>query len=156
SLFSKLFGVEALLAMRSLRGSLRRTSVLVAALCTAVAMMMAVGIMVGSFRQTVVVWMASELPADLYLRAAGSPATDQHPTISSSFSDELARLPGVHAVQRLRAYEISYEGKPATLASVDLADPRIEHTSDFLSGRTADTVLPELRRTNAVTVSEPF
>ena len=153
---SKLLGVEALLASRSLSGSLRRTSVLVSALCTAVAMMTAVGIMVGSFRQTVVLWMASELPADLYLRPAGNPATDQHPTISPSFADELAKLPGVRAVQRLRAYEISYQGKPATLASVDLDDPHIEHSSDFLSGRSAENVLPELRATNAVIVSEPF
>jgi putative ABC transport system permease protein len=155
-LLSKLFGVEALLASRSLSGSLRRTSVLVTALCTAVAMMTAVGIMVGSFRETVVLWMATELPADLYLRAAGSPATDQHPTISPGFAKELARLPGIRAVQRLRAYEISYQGKPVTLASVDLADPQIEHTSDFLSGRTADAVLPELLGANAVIVSEPF
>src|SRR6267378_1152072 len=52
----EILGVEALLASRSLAGSLRRTSALVAALCTAVAMMTAVGIMVGSFRQTVVTW----------------------------------------------------------------------------------------------------
>jgi len=154
--FSKLLGVEAVLASRSLSGSLRRTSVLVSALCTAVAMMTAVGIMVGSFRQTVVLWMASELPADLYLRPAGNPATDQHPTISPSFTEELAKLPGVRAVQRLRAYEISYQGKPATLASVDLDDLNIEHSSDFLSARSAENVLPELRGTNAVIVSEPF
>jgi putative ABC transport system permease protein len=155
-IFSRLLGVEVLLASRSLAGSLRRTSTLVAALSTAVAMMTAVGIMVGSFRQTVVLWMASELPADLYLRPAGSPATDQHPTISLGFSDQLAKLPGVLAIQRLRAYEISYEGKPATLASVDLDDPHIEHSSDFLSGRSAESVLPELREKNAVIVSEPF
>jgi putative ABC transport system permease protein len=154
--FSKLLGVEALLASRSLTGSLRRTSVLVSALCTAVAMMAAVGIMVGSFRQTVVLWMASELPADLYLRPAGNPATDQHPTISPAFCEKLAQLSGVRAIQRLRAYEISYQGKPATLASVDLDDPHIEHSSDFLSGRSAENVLPELRGANAVIVSEPF
>ena len=155
-IFPRLLGVEVLLASRSLAGSLRRTSTLVAALSTAVAMMAAVGIMVGSFRQTVVLWMASELPADLYLRPAGSPSTDQHPTISLGFSDQLAKLPGVRAIQRLRAYEISYEGKPATLASIDLDDPRIEHSSDFLSGRSAESVLPELREKNAVIVSEPF
>jgi putative ABC transport system permease protein len=146
-IFSRLLGVETLLASRSLAGSLRRTSVLVSALCTAVAMMTAVGIMVGSFRQTVVLWMASELPADLYLRPAGNPATDRHPTISLAFFNELAKLPGVRAIQRLRAYEISYEGRPATLASVDLDDPHIEHSSDFLSGRSAETVLGETRAT---------
>jgi len=61
----RLLDVEALLASRSLAGSLRRTSVLVAALSTAIAMTVAVGIMVGSFRQTVILWMKSELPADL-------------------------------------------------------------------------------------------
>ncbi len=152
----KILNVEALLASRSLSGSLRRTSVLVAALCTAVAMTTAVGIMVGSFRQTVILWMSSELPADLYLRPAGNPATDQHPVISSEFSDGLAKVPGVRAIQRLRAYEISYEGMAATLGAVDLSDPKIEHSSDFLSGRTAAEVLLELRGANAVIVSEPF
>lgn len=152
----RLLDVEALLASRSLAGSLRRTSVLVAALSTAVAMTVAVGIMVGSFRQTVVLWMKSELPADLYLRPAGNPAADQHPVIATEFADRLAKLPGVRAIQRLRAYEISYDGMPATLGGVDLADPKIEHSSDFLSGRTAAEVLPELRGSNAVIVSEPF
>jgi len=152
----KLFHVEALLASRSLAGSLRRTSVLVAALSTATAMTVAVGIMVGSFRQTVILWMNSELPADLYLRPAGSPAADQHPVIATKFADQLAKLPGVRAVQRLRAYEITYQGLPATLGGVDLSDPQIEHSSDFLSGRSAAEVLPELRGNNAVIVSEPF
>jgi len=64
-LLGRLFGVEAMLASRSLAASLRRTSVLVGALSTAIAMMTAVGIMVGSFRQTVVIWMDDQLPADL-------------------------------------------------------------------------------------------
>jgi len=152
----KFLGVEALLASRSLSGSLRRTSVLVAALCTAVAMMTAVGIMVGSFRQTVVAWMDSELPADLYLRPAGNPSADQHPTISAELSDAITRLPGVRAVQRLRAYEISYQGLPATLGSMDLDNRQIDRTTDFLSGRSTESVLTELRGAHNVIVSEPF
>jgi putative ABC transport system permease protein len=156
NLLRKFLGVEALLAARSLAGSLRRTSVLVAALCTAIAMMTAVGIMVGSFRQTVVSWMNDELPADLYLRPAGNPAADQHPTISPELSDAIAKLPGVSLVQRLRAYEISYQGMPATLGSIDLENREIYRTSDFLSGRSTESVLAELRGANAVIVSEPF
>jgi len=152
----RLLDVEALLASRSLAGSLRRTSVLVAALSTAIAMTVAVGIMVGSFRQTVILWMKSELPADLYLRPTGNPAADQHPVIAAEFADQIAKLPGVRTIQRVRAYEISYHGMPATLAGVDLADPQIEHSSDFLSGRSAAEVLPELRGANAVIISEPF
>ncbi len=152
----KIFGVEALLASRSLAASLRRTSVLVAALATAVAMMVSVGIMVGSFRQTVVSWMNDQLPADLYLRPAGDPAADRHPTISLELTEAIAKLPGVGAVDRLRAYEISYEGMPATLASVDLRVLRSYRNSDFFSGRPTGEVLEELRGKNNVIVSEPF
>ncbi len=156
NLLRKLVGVEGLLASRSLASSLRRTAVLVATLSTAVAMMVSVGIMVGSFRQTVMVWMDNQLPADLYLRPAGDPASDRHPTISLDLVDKIAALPGVDSVDRLRAYEISYEGMPATLASVDLKVLRSYHRSDFLSGRRTEDVLGDLRGQNTVIVSEPF
>jgi putative ABC transport system permease protein len=152
----KLFGVEALLASRSLSASLRRTSVLVASLSTAIAMMTSVAIMVGSFRQTVVLWMNDELPADLYIRPAGNPSADRHPTISIELADAIAKLPGVQAVDRLRAYEITYENLPATLASADLRVLRPDRNSDFLSGRSTENVLAELRDSNSVVVSEPF
>src|SRR4029077_6009499 len=61
-LLKRVLGVEAVLASRSLSSSLRRTSVLVGALSTAIAMMTAVGIMVGSFRETALLWMGDQLP----------------------------------------------------------------------------------------------
>jgi putative ABC transport system permease protein len=152
----KLFGVEAMLAARSLAASLGRTSVLVGALSTAIAMMTAVGIMVGSFRETVSVWMGDRLPADLYLRPAGSAAADRHPTISPSLAEEIEKLPGVAAVERLRAYEIRYQDMPATLASIDLNVLRRDQNSEFFSGRPREQVLAELRDSNVVVVSEPF
>jgi putative ABC transport system permease protein len=155
-MIGRLFGVEAKLASRSLAASLRRTSVLVAALSTAIAMMTAVGIMVGSFRQTVVLWMADELPADLYLRPAGFRATDQHPTLSLGLAENITKIPGVSSIERLRAYEISFEGMPVTLASADLNVPRTRRDTEFLSGRSEKEVLAELRDSNAVIVSEPF
>jgi putative ABC transport system permease protein len=155
-LLGKILGVEAVLASRSLSASLRRTSVLVGALSTAIAMMTAVGIMVGSFRQTVLLWMGDQLPADLYLRPAGDAAADRHPTISTELADKIAGLPGVAAIDRLREYEISYDGMPAGLGSVELRVLRSYHTADFLSGRSSGPVLAELRDANAVIVSEPF
>jgi putative ABC transport system permease protein len=152
----KIVGVEALLASQSLSASLRRTSVLAGALSTAIAMMVSVGIMVGSFRETVVIWMNGRLPADLYLRPAGGQGPDRHPTLSLELADKISKLPGVAGVDRLRAYEISYNGMPATLASVDLSALRSDHQSNFFSGRPTEQVLAEVRNSNAVLVSEPF
>lgn len=152
----RMLGVEALLASRSLGGSLRRTAVLVGALATAIAMMTSVGIMVGSFRQTVLTWLDSELPADLYLGPVGAIGADQHPTISPEVADRIARTPEVASVSRFRAYEIQYEGLPATLAAAS-QDPNVprQHPT-FLSGRPSVEVLRELAEGNSAIVSEPF
>ncbi|HTQ95395.1 MAG TPA: FtsX-like permease family protein, partial [Candidatus Acidoferrum sp.] len=152
----RILGVEGFLAARSLVGSLGRTSVLVGALATAVGMMTSVGIMVGSFRQTVVSWMEHQLPADLYLRPAGDPAANRHPTMSLELADKIAALPGVAAVDRLREYEISYDGMPVTLASVDIDASASSDQNTFFSGRPAEQVLSKIRGTNLILVSEPF
>jgi len=101
-------------------------------------------------------WMNNQLPADLYLRPAGDAAADRHPTISVELVEKIAALPSVAAVQRLRAYEINYDGMPATLASVDLRVARAERKSDFFSGRPTGEVLEQLRGKNKIIVSEPF
>ena len=155
-LSAKLAGVEALLAMRGLRASIGRTSVLIASLATAVAMTAAVGIMVGSFRDTVKVWMDNQLKADFYLRPAGMSAADRHPTMSVEIADRIERLPGVSAVDRFRAYPITYEGMPATLAGGESSRVRDSSSTRFLPGENADQILAELPKGNYAVVTEPF
>ncbi|HYI92273.1 MAG TPA: ABC transporter permease, partial [Bryobacteraceae bacterium] len=145
----RLFGAEGLLATRSLAGSLRRTSVLVGALATAIAMTAAVGIMVGSFRQTVLLWMHDRLQADLYIRPAGPVSADRHPTMSADSADLLRALPEVEAVDAFRAYEISYNGKPATLGGGDARVAADHNAQREVFRRLAS-------EEQSVVVSEPF
>lgn len=152
----KVVGVEGLLALRSLGGSLRRSSVLVAALATAVAMVTSVGIMVGSFRETVLTWMQTELPADLYLRPAGWSGGDQHPIMSPDVAVRIARVQGVEAVRRLRAYDIQYQGLPATLAGAQPSPAGERQSLRFLGGLRTEDVLSNLASGNSAVVSEPF
>ncbi len=149
-------GVEALLASRSLGASLRRTSVLVGALATAIAMMTSVGIMVGSFRQTVLTWLDTELPADLYLAPAGAMGGDLHPTIAPGVADRIAAAPGVESVSRLRAYEIQYQGMPASLAGASQGREAPRQKMTFVSGKPGEEILRELAAGNNAVVSEPF
>jgi putative ABC transport system permease protein len=151
----RVFGVEALLATRSLAGSLRRTSVLVGALSTAIAVLTAVGIMVGSFRETVVLWLDDILQADLFLSPAVPAGADRHPTMSAEIPIQLAQLPQVDAIDQLRTYEIRYEGLPATIGGVD-ARIRQRRISSFLSGAPAQRVFHQLIGNESVVVSEPF
>ncbi|MBV9081039.1 MAG: ABC transporter permease [Acidobacteriaceae bacterium] len=155
-LVERLLGVEAMFAARSLRASLGRTSILIAALATAVAMTVAVGIMVGSFRDTVWVWMNNELKADFYLRPAGTPAADRHPTLRPDIADSIERLPGVAAVDRFRAYPITYEGLRATLAGAESAKRQSAANVRFIPGEDTDAILSKLPTGDYAVVSEPF
>ena len=152
----RLLGVEALLACRSLVASLRRTSVLVGALSTAIAMMVSVGIMVGSFRETVQLWMENQLQADFFLRPAGPTAADRHPTMAPEVAQQLASLPGVSAVGWLRAYSISYQGLPATLAGVDSGVAARFGKREFLSPGNRQAIFNQLSTGDYAIVSEPF
>jgi putative ABC transport system permease protein len=149
-------GVEAMLASRSLASSLRRTSVLVGALATAIAMTTSVGIMVGSFRQTVQVWMNNQLKADLFVAPATNPSADRHPTIDVSLSEKLAALPWVAGVDRFREYEVSYQGLPAILGVGDTLGPHPLGKVEFFSGRSTEQVNHELRDGDNVIISEPL
>jgi putative ABC transport system permease protein len=148
-------GVESMLAMRSLAASMQRTSVLVAALTTATAMMISVGIMVGSFRETVLVWMNGQLKADLYLRPAGPAAADRFPTLDAALADRLAALPEVRLIDRFRAYPISYNGLPATLGGGETAVVAQDGRLQFAAGD-RDQAMAKLPACDCVIVSEPF
>lgn len=152
---SRTFGVEAMLALRSLEASLGRSSVLIAALAIAVAMMSSVGIMVSSFRETVAAWLDERLEADLYLSPAGFASADRHPLMDASIADQIERLPGVAAVDRSRAYSISFEGLPATLAAGELVRLGRYSRIRLLPGQNSSAVA-ELGEAGSVLVSEPF
>ncbi len=155
-LLQRALGVEGLLAMRSLRASIARTSVLTAALATAVAMTASVGIMVGSFRETVSLWMSNQLRADFYLRPAGGSGADQYPTMDAAIADRLAQIPGVAAVDRFRGYPIFYEGVPAILAGSETARIPGSSSTRFLPGENRDEISAKLPTGDYAIVSEPF
>ena len=152
----RLFGVEALLASRALAGSLRRTSVLAAALSTAIAMLAAVGIMVGSFRKTVVLWMGDRIQADFYVRPAVPNGPDRFPIMSPEIPNRLSGLPNVAAVEQLRSYPIVYDSLPANLMGAEASIVGDHGVLAFLSGAKPSTVLAQLVDRDAAVVSEPF
>lgn len=64
-------GIFGRMAPRNIVRSLSRTSVAIAALMTAVSVIIGVSVMVGSFRQTVVQWLDQTLQADIYVSPLG-------------------------------------------------------------------------------------
>jgi putative ABC transport system permease protein len=90
------------------------------ALMTALAMMVSVIVMVGSFRRTVERWIEATITADLYLTPGSRPAVGP----SAHFADDavvaaIASVPGVAAVDPYRQIPIEANGQPLLVSSRD-------------------------------------
>src|SRR5579863_2630427 len=151
-----LFGPEGMLAVNGLVASLARTSVVVAALSTAVAMMASVGIMVGSFRETVMVWLDSQLRADLYVRPAARAGAGPPSALSPEVPALVESVPGVEAVDVFHAIEFEYQGQRAILGGGEASIVRRYGRLRFLPGEDRDAILRSLPGQDRVVVSEPF
>jgi putative ABC transport system permease protein len=148
--------VEALLAARSLTGSLSRTSVVVAALATAIAMMASVGIMVGSFRETVALWLDIQLRADIYVRPDAPGAASFYPPLPASVPGILAATSGVAAVDLFRGVELRFRGERTTLGAGNIDIVRRYGRLRFLRGEDREAILRSLPRRDRAIISEPF
>jgi putative ABC transport system permease protein len=120
TLFS-LFRVEAKLASANLRGSIPRVSISVAALGVALAMMISVSIMIGSFRKTVAYWVDESLVADVYARPMMRTATSYEGEIADEVIAAVKADPAVEAVYPFTTQQVSFEGNLITVGAGDFA-----------------------------------
>jgi putative ABC transport system permease protein len=67
-------GLPLLMAVRGVTRSLSRTGVATAALAVAVATVIGIGVMIASFRSSLITWLDTTLPADVYLSATADDA----------------------------------------------------------------------------------
>ncbi|MDR3704253.1 MAG: ABC transporter permease, partial [Candidatus Sulfopaludibacter sp.] len=148
--------VESLLAGRSLAASLSRTSVVVGALATAIAMMASVGIMVGSFRETVALWLDVQLRADLYIGPSVQASAGVHPALPPEVAGIAASIPGVAAIDLFHALEFHFRGERATLGAGNLDVVRRYGRLRFLRGENRDAILRSLPGQDRAIVTEPF
>ncbi len=113
------FGIAGELASASIPASLRRTSIASAALSLAIGMMVAVALMVGSFRETVRVWVDQTVSSDLWLRPSKGLSNADSAVFPNAISADLAKVPFIAAFDRGRGRGASYKDAVITLGSGD-------------------------------------
>jgi len=114
-----LFGPEGKLANRYIHDSMARTVITIAALMTALSMLISISIMILSFRKTVDLWVEQSINGDVFVFPGSYSITGYSALLPLEVSRALPSLPGVKAVDSFRALEVQYRGQPALIASVD-------------------------------------
>jgi putative ABC transport system permease protein len=118
--YRALFGIVGELASATIPASLRRTSIASAALSLAIGMMVAVALMVGSFRETVRVWVDQTVSSDVWLRPSKGLSNADAAVFPNAISADLAKVPFIAAFDRARGRGAAYGDATITIASGDL------------------------------------
>jgi putative ABC transport system permease protein len=161
----RVFGVGGWLAHAALGGAIGRVAVSVAALAVSLAMMVAITIMVGSFRQTVIDWVGQSLKADLFVGPASRRSGARQPSISAGVEAAVRAHPEVAEVDAFRSVTVPFENSLIYLGAGDFAlQARVgglRFKAVAPDGPTRDltaiaSMLDRARERGAVIVSEPF
>ncbi|MGE3276786.1 MAG: ABC transporter permease [Vicinamibacterales bacterium] len=152
----RIAGVEGLLAHANLSASIPRLAISVAALATALSMLVAIAIMIGSFRDTVAYWVNQTLQADLFIGPGVQTGRNTSHTLSPDVIDLLHHHPQVAAVDSFTGVDLPYQDSLIVLGAgeFDVAARR----APLLFKRPADgaqRMLDAVGR-DEVIVSEPF
>ena len=149
-------GVEVMMARTNLGAAIRRLSISVAALVVSLAMMVAIAIMIGSFRETVVYWVGQTLQADLFISAARQSPVGDRGGISIDIEEAVENYPGVIAVDGFRGVDVAYEESTIIVGSGRF-DVLLAHGNLlFKSPTNGREAMAEAVGHQAVVVSESF
>ncbi len=150
-----LLGVLGRMAAGGVVASLSRTAVAIAALVIAVSVTVGIGVMIDSFRQTVVRWLGMTLQSDVYVSAPSRAGGFSGAALDPEVARRAMALPGVVGGHTIRRAAIPSPSGPVRLVVMG-GDPRsIEKLYEFKSGRPA-AAWPAFWSGDAVLVSEPF
>lgn len=151
-----LWYVESLLASASLSSAIARVSISVGALAVSLAMMVAISIMIGSFRETVVYWVDQTLRADVYARPLTRISSIAEGDIDPAAVGLVASDPEVAAIDAFTAQAASFQGNMITLAGGDYAVLLAHGRLLFKAPANAFEQIRAAIGRDAVTISESF
>jgi putative ABC transport system permease protein len=153
-LLERILGVLGRMAPRSVTGTLSRTAVAIAALMVAVSVTVGVGLMVGSFRSTVVTWLGQTLWGDVYISAPALTATRSSAPLEASVLETARSWPGVKRADVLRSVDVSSPQGPIAVSAV--SDPDFTRPRLFVSTDGGREAAAQAVKAGAVLASEPL
>ncbi len=140
---------------RTLGVRLGTSAFAVAALAVAVSMLVGVTLMIGSFRRTVDLWIGETLRADVYVTTDSWQRARRESRLDPAVERELAALPGVRSVDRLRQAFVESGGRRITIGGAESVGSEGAARFSLVEGEIAEASRA-LREGDAALVSEPF
>lgn len=150
----RLGGAVTLVAARGVADALSRTAPAIAALVVSVSVTVGLGVMIQSFRGTLVRWLDGTLVADVYVSLPGTSASRATGTLEPAILEAFVAHPDVVGHSTYRGVDILEAEGGYRMVALEL-DARGLGAFDFLDGD-AERIMEAFQRGEGVIVSEPF
>lgn len=132
---------------------LSRTGVAVAALTVAVAAVVAISLMIHSFRESLIVWLDQTLQADIYISLPQAGEKWERPFLDPELIARLTRVPGVASVGLGRKFQGVSPAGPVAVQVLEMPPHRFAGFR-FVAG--GEQRWPEFQDQGGVVISEPL
>jgi putative ABC transport system permease protein len=152
----RFLGLETRLANDNLPRNLERSSETATGLMASVALTVAIATHITGFMNSLQTWTGQIVPGDLFVTSGAkvSSLSARNTPMSGAFRAELARLPEVKYVRRLRFVDDDFQAYPIKLSSTEIRALVARSPLSLLEGE-QERVVADLER-GAVMVSENF
>ncbi len=146
-----LLGITGRMAADNFGRAPRRTAVPVSALALGVAMTVCIAAWIGSFQRSSEEWIDQSVPADLFVTSSAKFAGIQNTPMKPELADELGRLKGVKAVDKVRIFPHDLMGLRIYIVSLT---PEIYEQRGRLALHEGHLPARAEREAGSVTISE--
>ncbi|MDE2322920.1 MAG: ABC transporter permease, partial [candidate division NC10 bacterium] len=141
------------IAAGNLSSQIGRSAVAVAAMMTAIAMLVGLTLMIGSFRRTVELWVEQTIRADIMVSPAARFVKGSQARLLDTFIEGAARIQGIAALDSFIGTRVELLGQEGLLAAGDFAVVARYGKLLFRRGESA-TILQRAKAEGGVIISE--
>ena len=152
-IFGALSGLIGKMSVRGVVTELSRTSVAVAALVVAVAASVGVGVMVDSFRVTVVSWLESQLQADIYVQPPSAVARKADAQLQTELVQLLKETEGVKSVHTVFSEDVMTTFGSSNLVTTSLG---VKASKSYQTKEIQDGFWEQFAQEKVIMISEAY
>ena len=142
-----------LVAAGNLSSQVGRHAVAVAAMMTAIAMLVGLTLMIGSFRRTVELWVEQTIRADLIVSPAARFVKGSEARLPDGFIQAVSRIDGIAAIDPFIGRRIELMGQEALVAAGDF-DVVAQHGRLLFRAGDSPAIVRRAKAEDAVIISE--
>jgi putative ABC transport system permease protein len=147
-------GIPALLAARGVAASITRTGIAAAALTIAISSTLGVGVMIDSFRSSLIVWLDNTLQSDIYVAAPSQTGNRADGELPAELAERLLALEGIGEISLARS--VRAEASTGAVLLLGLTSSSVSPSGFSFKPGTGPDLWRRFEAGDMILASEPY